>query len=243
MSKQRGFTLVELLVVIGIIGLLIGILLPTLSKARKAAQQTVCASNLRQMGVGLLLYINDHSQRLPFIVEPLWNPPGSSTLTNFNADPSNPAVTPDSFMVVMSRYISDSRLYLCPGANMGFPLLEPKMTYRVSSANNVDGQIRLVEELLVGANGVNYNYSLKYLNGRHYELLHVNPFTIRLEKGPGEHYLVRDMVRPRAEGEAVPPSAQLSSGVPPHPNRQFNQLRLDMSVTLERDPRFQVGYP
>src|SRR2546429_3636573 len=59
-STFRAFTLVELLVVIGIIAVLVGILLPALNKARAAAQSTACLSNVRQMVIAANLFANDH---------------------------------------------------------------------------------------------------------------------------------------------------------------------------------------
>ncbi len=63
--KRRAFTLVELLVVIGIIALLIAILLPALRKARLAAQEAACMSNLRQFGVGFQVYADANKGLLP----------------------------------------------------------------------------------------------------------------------------------------------------------------------------------
>ncbi len=65
-KKRRGaFTLVELLVVIGIIALLISILLPALSKARESGNRVACLSNMRQIGMAFLQYLNDNKDRFP----------------------------------------------------------------------------------------------------------------------------------------------------------------------------------
>jgi len=63
--RRGGFTLVELLVVIGIIAVLIGILMPVLSKARAQANRVVCMSNIKQLYNGILMYCNDNKGYLP----------------------------------------------------------------------------------------------------------------------------------------------------------------------------------
>ncbi len=65
-ARQQAFTLVELLVVIGIIAVLIAILLHTLSKARDSASRVVCMSNIRQSGLAFVMYANDNRGQIPF---------------------------------------------------------------------------------------------------------------------------------------------------------------------------------
>ncbi len=64
-NSGTAFTLVELLVVIGIIAVLIGLMMPVLAKSRAAANRAVCLSNIRQLGIGVLMYCNDNKGWFP----------------------------------------------------------------------------------------------------------------------------------------------------------------------------------
>jgi prepilin-type N-terminal cleavage/methylation domain-containing protein len=230
--KRAGFSLVELLVVIGIIAVLIGILMPSLRRARLSAQRVACASNLRQMGMGILMYANDHKQRLPFIVEPLWNADAS---LNFNADPYDATANPQSLIATLRPYLKNDELYRCPSAILGYPSREKGMNYRVSSANNLNGIAQTDADL---ASPLKYNYSLKFLNGRVYKVQHaefvaVGGFpTLQLIKGPGSFYLVRDLVNQPAAGVFLSPH-----------DKHYNMLKLDLSVSFERDTAMSFTYP
>ena len=69
-KKRFGFTLVELLVVISIIALLLAILMPSLQRAREQARSVVCLNNMRQYGLAVYFYADDHNGTLPMYTYP-----------------------------------------------------------------------------------------------------------------------------------------------------------------------------
>lgn len=97
---RSAFTLIELLVVIVIIATLAAILFPVFAQSRERARRTACASNLRQVGLGLLMYAQDYDERLPTDVAA---PPihgGNSTQVPFDS--------------LVAPYIKNDALYSCP---------------------------------------------------------------------------------------------------------------------------------
>ena len=103
---RRAFTLVELLVVIGIIALLISILLPALNKAKEQANRVACASNLRQMGNALAIYTGDHKFY-----------PGCQAIMNGKAF----AIWPTRLRKAMRQKTSSgSNIFFCPSQPAGF---------------------------------------------------------------------------------------------------------------------------
>src|SRR6188508_3224214 len=72
-SKFRGFTLIEILVVIAIIALLAAILFPVFSRARENARRAACMSNLKQIGLAIVQYTQDYDERLPMRCNPASN--------------------------------------------------------------------------------------------------------------------------------------------------------------------------
>lgn len=128
--RSQGFTLIELLVVIAIIAILAAILFPVFSRAREKARQTSCLSNLKQIGLATIMYVEDYDQRTP-IINVMFPTPYDATEEALDSVHSP--------LVVLGPYCKNEQIFVCPSQIYGCPTAGPyRMTYGFYGADMME---------------------------------------------------------------------------------------------------------
>jgi prepilin-type N-terminal cleavage/methylation domain-containing protein/prepilin-type processing-associated H-X9-DG protein len=122
--KKRGFTLIELLVVIAIIAILAAILFPVFAQAREKARATSCLSNTKQMGLGLMMYVQDYDETYPY-----WSWWYSSDAGGCGARDSSPLNAgcnhwESMWFNAIYPYVKNAQVFTCPSTNDHTDLLQ-----------------------------------------------------------------------------------------------------------------------
>ncbi|NIM06276.1 MAG: DUF1559 domain-containing protein [Armatimonadetes bacterium] len=135
-ADSKGFTLIELLVVIGIISILAAIMLPVFWRAREQARSTTCLSNLRQLGMACIMYMQDWDEQFPPFSYQMITPEAETLYQYWYGleEGSWPDFTYDLTRGLLEPYKENVAILRCPSFHPSYPNYGDGMGYGYNAA-------------------------------------------------------------------------------------------------------------
>ncbi len=192
LRRKDGFTLIELLVVIAIIAILAAILFPVFAKAREKARQSSCNSNVKQLGIAMLQYVQDYDEKFPPNYMGKWDDPGLDPIGLDTGDGLNYhwwdcRITP---------YLKSVQIWRCPSTSApvsyGNDFGRPAFIFDSAPALAIFA--RPAETIMIGEKGagggpyilsdVYYACAMRHNEGSNYVMVDGHAKWYKTEKGP-----------------------------------------------------------
>jgi prepilin-type N-terminal cleavage/methylation domain-containing protein/prepilin-type processing-associated H-X9-DG protein len=182
MGYRRAFTLIELLVVIAIIAILAAILFPVFARARENARRASCLSNLKQIGLGIMMYTQDYDEKLVSYAYP---PPVQG----------DPGVY--GWQVALMPYVKNTQLFVCPSATK----------ISTNSSKSCDPTYVSTTSTGAGSYGYNYAYLGNYIRNSSTGNLNVlNDISIAAVSEVAKTVMVNEITSLAGGGPTYPPT-------------------------------------
>ena len=159
-TRPSAFTLIELLVVIAVIALLAAILFPAFARARENARRSSCQSNLKQIGLGLFQYVQDHDGTFP-------------TAFGGTGDSADPYGWADA----IQPYLKSTQIYQCPSEATGAPVTSTSPSTSTDETENVSVNNSISSPTAI-ANGYSDYFANYNLMGRNQAQLNAESLTV-----------------------------------------------------------------
>jgi len=150
-KSKKAFTLIELLVVIAIISILAAILFPVFARARESARRTSCLSNLKQLGLGVMMYVQDYDEQMPRRYNDHMTTDGGDC-PSYGTPECHWVIDAPGKAMTLEPYLKNQQITLCPSRGSGASDARPDYGYNTTfSAGGSLASVELPAEMLLFA--------------------------------------------------------------------------------------------